>query len=114
MQQLASFRRDFILKHAADVPGLADHIITEDVDVVTFDDIYAGLQSVPNVIVMDAEGYDWELIKLLDVPTRRPAVIHYEHKNLSVQDRNACLELLIGVGYRIFVGRTDTTAYREE
>jgi FkbM family methyltransferase len=111
LHQIASFRREVVLRHAPIVPNLEAMIVTEEVQTVTFEELFAELGVLPDIVVVDTEGYDYEILKLLDVPARKPRVLLYEHKHLNDFDRDACLELLIGAGYRIGVGSVDTTAY---
>jgi len=66
-----------------------------------------------DLLQIDAEGYDYEIIRSIDFDTVKPAIIHYEHMVLSEADRNACLELLASHGYRIVLQDNDTLAYRD-
>jgi FkbM family methyltransferase len=65
-----------------------------------------------DVLQIDAEGYDYELLKLFDVPKRLPAIVGYEHQHLSRTDRNAAARLLVNCGYRLAMtfGDGDTVA----
>ena len=64
-----------------------------------------------DLLQIDAEGFDFEIIRSIDFARVKPAIIHYEHMVLSQADRNACLELLAGHGYRFLLEDSDTTAY---
>ena len=114
LYQIASFRREVLLKHAPDVPGLEAAIITESVPVTTFEELFAELNLRPDIVVIDTEGYDYEVIKQLCSTGCRPDLIHYEHKHLSEPDKEACLRMLIQAGYRGAVGDEDTTALLSE
>jgi hypothetical protein len=63
-----------------------------------------------NLLQIDTEGYDFEIIKMVNFETLRPDVIHYEHRHLSDADRVACERLLASHGYRLHVAGVDTTA----
>ncbi len=65
-----------------------------------------------DLLLIDAEGLDYRIIRSIDFGAVRPAIIHYEHMILSRRDRNACLELLAAHGYRFILGDQDTIAYR--
>jgi hypothetical protein len=65
-------------------------------------------------VAIDTEGYDYEIVKLLNVRVHRPRIILYESKHLSTADQNACVDLLCGVGYRVAVLKLDTVAYLPE
>lgn len=64
-----------------------------------------------DLLQIDAEGYDYEIIRSIDFDSVKPAIIHYEHMVLSQADRNACLELLASHGYRFLLQDNDTLAY---
>ena len=79
----------------------------------TFDTLLqeAHAPKVIDLLQIDAEGFDYEIIRSIDFDRVKPAIIHYEHMVLSQPDRNACLELLARHGYRFFLEDSDTTAY---
>jgi FkbM family methyltransferase len=108
--QLASFDRSILLRHAPFVPGLEQMIITETVPTITVEQLLAELPARPNVLVIDTEGYDFELIKLWNVPRRKPEIILYEHKHLTTADQAACRQHLIENGYRVHPLDQDTVA----
>jgi hypothetical protein len=44
-----------------------------------------------DLLLIDTEGYDWEVLRQVDLATLDPQVILFEHKHLSAQDRSrAC------------------------
>jgi FkbM family methyltransferase len=65
-----------------------------------------------DLLQIDAEGFDYQIIRSVDLARVRPAIIHYEHMVLSQPERNACLELLARHGYRFLLEDNDTIAYR--
>lgn len=64
-----------------------------------------------DLLQIDAEGFDFEIIRSIDFAQVKPAIIHFEHMVLSQADRNACLELLAAHGYRFMLEDSDTLAY---
>lgn len=52
-------------------------------------------------VQIDAEGFDFEIIKLLDIALTRPRVIVYEKSHLSEADQNACVALLASNDYAV-------------
>ena len=64
-----------------------------------------------DLLQIDAEGYDSELLRLFDLPRRKPAIVRFEHTHLSRPDYESCLTLLIDLGYRIAIYGGDTLAY---
>jgi len=67
-----------------------------------------------DLLQIDAEGFDYEIIRSIDFDRVKPAIIRYEHMVLSQSDRNSCLELLAQQGYRFFLEDADTTAYHAD
>jgi FkbM family methyltransferase len=65
-----------------------------------------------DVLVIDAMGFDYELIKLLPFDRFKPDIIHFEHGLLSAEDQRACIELLVGQGYSLAKVAVDTIAVR--
>ena len=76
----------------------------------TFQEILAGTQSL-DLLLIDAESYDLELLKLFDFDRFQPAIVRFEHAHLSRDDWNEAVELLARNGYRTLREEYDTTAY---
>lgn len=112
--ELASFSLATILSHRALIPDIDGLIRKEPVKAITFKTLFATLQE-PKVdlLQIDVEGYDFEVLKLLDFSVVRPAIIHFEHGHLNEKDLIASFDLLIGQGYRLALEDRDTTAYHE-
>ena len=111
--QLASFDREVVLRHKAQIPNIEDLIEPWPVPCRTLTSLLTKheLHRV-DVLQIDVEGFDYEVIKLIDFERWKPAIVRYEHAHLSEDDAEACLELLAGQGYRLAVERRDTIAYR--
>jgi FkbM family methyltransferase len=105
--QVASFDRSHLLRHG--IPP--NKIVREKVQCLTVASVLrdAGLERV-DLVQIDAEGYDFEIIKALDLATLRPAIIRYEHVHLSNDDADASVALLAGHGYRFLSERRDLIA----
>lgn len=65
-----------------------------------------------DVLQIDAEGYDLQVLRMFDVPSRLPAIVGYEHAHLTRAERDEALEVLISSGYRAAEVWIDTIAYR--
>jgi FkbM family methyltransferase len=52
-------------------------------------------------VQIDAEGFDYEIIKLLKIDKTEPRVIVYEKSHLSESDQNACIALLKNNNYAV-------------
>ena len=62
----------------------------------------------PHYLQIDTEGYDYEVVKELDLADRPPWAILVEHLHLSLSDKEGMLALLRANGYRVdFCGAND-------
>lgn len=91
--QLGSFDRNHILKHFGE--RVVPFIAAINVECVTLADLFrrhpaSDLQ----LLHIDTEGYDWEVLRQLDLQVHAPKVILFEHKHLSIYDRNAAMAFL--------------------
>jgi len=105
--QLASFDRQHLL-NALFVPhlkGLPDdrEMCVEAIDVegISFATLLTryGLSRV-DILQIDTEGFDFEVLKMIDFKSVKPKVINFEIVHLSFEDLNAAIELLVSHGYR--------------
>lgn len=90
-----------------------DCIEVQIVETVTFPTLLArhDLAAV-DLLQIDAEGFDYEAIKLAQRAGLRPALIHYEHEHLSRADQESAWRDLTADGYQVFTHGGDTAAYR--
>ncbi|HEY0974507.1 MAG TPA: FkbM family methyltransferase [Solimonas sp.] len=118
--QIGSFSRDNVLKHRDLVPGqpipdIEQRIVTLQVPCLTFESLCRkhGLGTL-DLVHIDTEGYDYEVIKLIDFDAHRPTVVLYEHKHLSPNDRAACRTHLHACGYETLEVGDDTLCLRRD
>lgn len=110
---IASFDREILMRHRATIPELETFVETENVRCLTFPTLFAefGINHV-DLLQIDAEGYDSVILHLFDIPTRKPAIVRFEHKHLTTQNYKSCLAVLINQGYKIALSHSgDTLAY---
>lgn len=112
---LASFRRDVVLAHRHLVPDIEDRIETIDVDCLTFDTLCerSGLDHV-DVVQIDTEGYDLEILRLVDIGRRRPALVGFEHLHLDAGELDEAHALVDRHGYERIADGMDTLAVRRD
>jgi FkbM family methyltransferase len=113
LPQIACLDQSFLLGLSDLVPGLESLIEVEHVPCLTFATLFRrfGIQHI-DLLQIDAEGRDAEILELFDVASRRPAIVHFEHKHLSEPVYERCLDSLIPLGYKISIAKDDTLAYR--
>jgi FkbM family methyltransferase len=105
--KVASFDRNHLLKHGV----RDDEIITDKVNCHTVSSALrtAGLRAV-DVVLIDAEGYDWTIIRSIDFTQWRPRVLRFEFTHMSPKHGDECLALLTSHGYRFIVDARDIVA----
>jgi FkbM family methyltransferase len=109
-QQLASFDRENILRHDRRGRNLAENIISELVECVTFETLIGDDRC--DLLQVDAEGFDAELVRLFDFTRWQPSIVQFEHRHLSLADHDDTLRHLVDFGYRVALSDGDSIAYR--
>lgn len=111
--QLGSFLRENIVKHADLIPRLEERILETMVESMTFESLCRKHHVRKlDLLHIDAEGFDYEVIKTIDFRAHAPDVLLYEHKHLSADDRAACEALLRSRDYESLASDADTICLR--
>jgi FkbM family methyltransferase len=98
---LASFHRPTVLKHSDQIPKLELMIKEETVDCVTFEYVFERLPARNlDLLQIDTEGADADILSLFPFDQVCPALVHWEVRHLSMDERKDCLERLASFGYR--------------
>ena len=112
-ERIGSFHKEHLLKHRGKIPDFDRLLVEENVKCAT---LKALLQKYAvtniNLLHVDAEGYDYEIIKTVPFDEIKPRMILYENKHLSATDKAACKQLLKSHGYKLIKSK-DTFAYLE-
>jgi len=66
-----------------------------------------------NLLQIDAEGFDFEVIKIFDIASTNPQAIIFENVGLSSEENNCCLELLKNNNYAIRKFGSNTLAFKK-
>jgi hypothetical protein len=98
---MASFQRDNIVKHSYLVPGLEAMIKELTVNCIPFEDVMQRLPSERlDLLQVDAEGADGYILSLFPFDRVKPAIVHWESKNLTKSQQEEALDMLSKHGYR--------------
>ena len=108
---LASFSREVLVTNFQDIHGEVESITVPTLTVATLRAKH-GLDTV-DLVQIDTEGYDFEIIRLLDLANFRPTIIHFEATLLLPDDRQACYAYLAEHGYTVTPNGSDAVAYLE-
>ena len=106
---IGSFVLDTILSHRDKIPDLERRVVSTEVPCVTFQTLCAkhGVDRV-DLILIDTEGYDWQIIKNIDFSLHRPRLLVYEHFHLAPEERVRCRSYLEELGYELLSEGFDT------
>jgi FkbM family methyltransferase len=105
---IASFDRDHLLRHKI----RTDDIKSQAVPCVPLMPLLIehGLMEL-DLLQVDTEGYDAEIVRMIDFARCRPLVLKYEHKGLDPQTRAELEGTLRRHGYRVAHDSTDTVGW---
>ncbi len=98
-EKLPKDKRDYIEKVVIDSISASTLIDTYDLKKVDW-------------VQIDAEGFDFEIIKLLKIDCIKPTVIVYEKSHLSDKEQEACIMYLRENNYEVTDIRENTVAMR--
>lgn len=108
---IASFDRGHVL---AQIEAAADpeSLIAElEVECLSFATLCERHDVGPiDLLLIDAEGADWEILRSIDLEARRPRLIAYEHHHMAAAEREACEAMLGRHGYTLAAEGLDTWA----
>ena len=66
-----------------------------------------------DLIVIDAEGMDWRILRQFDLRNLEPQLILYEHQHLSAEARDEAHQFLANFNYGwVEIPEGDTLAWR--
>ena len=109
----------FNARHHVDAGVPAAAMRTETVTCVTLEELLQqhGVGAI-DLLQIDTEGYDLEIIRMIDFRSRRPAIIHFEHGMpngiTTPAEFNKCASRLMDNGYQIATEYFDAVAYLPE
>jgi FkbM family methyltransferase len=111
---IASFDRETLLKHREFISGLDSLIRSEEIECEPLNDVLAGLPGGRlDLLQIDVEGYDHELIRIVDLERFSPSIVRFEHQHLTPAQHDASIRRLVAHGYLIALEEHDTLAFRQ-
>ena len=88
-----------------------DYIATEIVSCLTLSQLIEKYNvNKIDILMIDTEGYDFEIIKTINFKKIKPLNIIYEHTGLSKNEKIDCENYLKNNGYNIFIDIAETLA----
>lgn len=109
---IGSFSRETLLTHKVFIPDLERYVVAEKIPCLTLHSLFEKhqVQSI-DLLHIDTEGYDYEIIRMIDFSKIKPLAILYETKHLSSSDQIACIALLKQQNYQLLDFQGDMLAY---
>jgi FkbM family methyltransferase len=106
---IGSFSRETVLSHAPQIPDIEGRLVTAEVPCLTLDSLLRkhGVERV-DLLVVDTEGYDYEILRSLDFTKHHPRLVVYEHFHLDPEQRDATRRRLEEAGYQTMEEGFDT------
>jgi len=100
-QQLATLDRSVLLKHGPSIPNLESRIIQESVPAFCVKSLLERHEiDRIDLLVIDAEGFDWQILRQFDLSRFRPRLMMFEHQHLSAGDKASASAMIRRHGYR--------------
>ncbi|MBK9465376.1 MAG: FkbM family methyltransferase [Chitinophagaceae bacterium] len=66
-----------------------------------------------DLLLIDTEGYDFEILKTIDFSNFRPDLLIFEVSNLDRKDFNASIEILKKNEYQVYINHIDCIALKK-
>jgi FkbM family methyltransferase len=112
-RMLSSFDSEHIMKHLSERVDVGVALETFHVPCLTLSSLLAkhAVQKI-DLLQIDAEGYDYEILKLVDFGQAKPTIIHFEHAHLGPLEKGECIQLLVSHGYKVVTGAYDMIAFQ--
>jgi FkbM family methyltransferase len=109
---LCSFNKDFIVNNGHNYKHEIEEI---KVPCLTLDDLlFKHNITYIDVLQIDTEGFDFEILKMVNNSVIHPTVIHFEHAFKGGDELNNYYKMLESMGYRTAVLGIDTVALLQE
>ena len=67
-----------------------------------------------DVLQIDAEGFDYKILRQWDFSASTPSIVNLEHARLAAEEKSLAVELLLSQGYVLYRRGLDVTAFRSE
>jgi FkbM family methyltransferase len=106
---IGSFSREAVLSHAREIPDIESRVVEKELPTLTYESLCErhGLHKV-DLLLIDVEGYDWDLIRAIDFDRGLPRLVVYEHYHLARHERKVCRTYMEELGYETMEEHFDT------
>jgi FkbM family methyltransferase len=110
---------DWVMGMSTFVPGKLDcykpHVVAQSVTCIPLVKLLAKHRPAKiDILQIDAEGYDFKILKQFDLARYRPSIVSFEFVNLSCQEKSEVETMLLGHGYLLYQEDQDVFAVRRD
>jgi len=109
---LGTFDLDVLLTHKWAIPNLEDYVVKEQVACISLEGLLRkyNIQNL-DLLLIDTEGYDYQILKQLDLDVIRPELVLYEHQYINQIEKDECEKRFRQYGYTLSSHLGNTLAY---
>lgn len=108
---IASFDKEHVVRHAKRI-GLDESAIeSQDVECISMNALLEQYGKNPDLLKIDTEGYDYEVLSMLDFDRWKPRIIRFEHLHMSSKEHSEIIRRLKLLSYYFIADKMNTTAY---
>jgi FkbM family methyltransferase len=110
---LSSFDPEHVIKHLTKRVDAGQALEKLQVPCLTLSGLFAkyAVKTV-DLLQIDAEGYDYEILKTIDFREIKPRIIHFEHAHLGPTEKGECIQRLVSQDYKVVIGAYDMIAFQ--
>jgi FkbM family methyltransferase len=111
--QVGSFDKETFYKNISVVPSLLDRVGVAKIPALRLDTVLErnGFTSV-DLIMIDTEGYDYRILKSIDLSKITPRIIIFEYEWLTNYETKEAVSYLTRAGYRTILNGMDCVAIK--
>lgn len=108
----------YVIRHAKDdgleIPDSIDKMIKEESVRTTSINDLLDTHNVERVdfFHIDTEGFDYEILKMIDFERTNPKYVYFEHQHLSINEFKEAVNMLESKGFDFVTDKTDTFAFK--
>jgi FkbM family methyltransferase len=114
IDQLSSFDKNTLMKHSYMHPNFEKLISEIEIPVLNIQDLLDKYQVTKlDLLQVDTEGFDFEILKMVDFEKILPFIVIFEHQHLKHREYKILLKKLKKSGYKSYKSNWDTVSIKK-
>ncbi len=110
----SSFNKEVLTRNFRNYPEIIKHIEEIKIRTTTVKELLVKhAVSHVDLLLIDTEGYDFEILKTIDFNNFRPDLLIFEVSNLNRKDFNESIEMLKSNDYKLYINHIDCIALKK-